>query len=116
MVRPKLSFNKKEDKATAVADFIKQNVSSISFVGRPPKNISKCTSIGISKMEVLDNDSSKWNIAGHLELEYKIDEDGTMEDTFSFACSCEITRGESDTPAISNLNTIHILQKVGSSI
>ena len=33
MVRPKLSFDKKEDKATAVEDFIRQNVSSISFVG-----------------------------------------------------------------------------------
>lgn len=113
MVRPKLSFDKKEDKVTAIADFIRQNVSSISFVGMMKDKDIMSAKADLGTIEITETDYSLWNISGHISLKYEIDDNGgTLDCWFSFTSSCSIKRGEDNIPIVSDLDMINVTQKI----
>ena len=109
MVRPKLSFDKKEDRATAIADFIRENVSSIEFVGEMRgKRVQSAKDVFVTASRT-EEDGTHWNICGEMSLEYVVDEyGGTLGQLFSFAGSCRMERGKDDVPVVSDFKLIRI--------
>lgn len=110
MVRPKLSFDKKEDRATAIADFIRENVSSIKFVSEMRgKEVLSATNVFVTNISEMGDDSTHWNVSGRMFLKYVGNEEGMILDQqFRFTCSCKVERGKDDVPVVSDLKTIMV--------
>lgn len=110
MVRPKLSFDRKEDRVTAIADFIRNNVSSIEFVSEMRgKDVLSATNVSVTNMSEMDDNSTCWNIDGRMFLKYVSNEEGMiLGQQFRFTCSCKVERGKDDVPVVSDLKTIMV--------
>lgn len=109
MVRPKLSFDRKEDRVTAIADFIRENVSSIEFVGEMrERDVQSAKDVFVTASRT-EEGGTHWNINGEMSLKYGYDEYGsTLGQRFSFAGSCRMERGNGDVPVVSDLKLIRI--------
>ncbi len=107
MVQPKLSFDVDGDKAAIVA-YVRNNVSSISFMGKMTGVKVKSANIEIGTVCLFPSDNQHWDVKGHARLEYQKG-DGYLTQTFLFSCDCQLSKGEKGEPKVSNLTSIQVI-------
>ena len=106
MVQRKLSFDVNDDKVTAIATYVRKNVSSISFKGKMSGVKVRSANIEIGTVTLFPSDNQHWDIRGHAHLEYQKG-DGYLTQTFLFSSDCQLSKGENGEPIVSNL--IHLI-------
>lgn len=107
MVQPKLSFDVDEDKIAAIATYVRNHVSSITFMGRMEGVEVKSATMEIGTVSLSPTDKSCWSIKGHARLEYKKGE-GILTQTFLCSFDCQLSRGMDGEPIVSNLTSVQI--------
>ena len=83
MVQRKLSFDVNDDKVTAIATYVRKNVSSISFKGKMSGVKVRSANIEIGTVTLFPSDNQHWDIRGHAHLEFK-KEMATLHKLFCF--------------------------------
>lgn len=106
MVKRKLSFDVDEDKIAAIAAYVRNNVSTISFMGKMAGVEVRSAKIEIGTT-LFPSDNQHWDIKGHACLEYQKG-DGYLTQTFLFSSDCQLSKGENGEPIVSNLTSIQI--------
>lgn len=107
MVQRKLLFDVDNDKVTAIAAYVRNNVSSISFMGKMEEVKVRSAKIEIGTVTPSPSDNQHWGIKGHACLEYQKG-DGYLTQTFLFSSDCQLSKGENGEPIVSNLTSIQI--------
>lgn len=83
MVQRKLSFDVNDDKIAAIAAYVRNNVSSISFEGKMSGVKVRSAKIEIGPVTPFPSDNQHWSIKGHAHLEYQ-KEMATLHKPFCF--------------------------------
>lgn len=107
MVQRKLSFDVDDDKVTAIATYVRENVSSISFMGKMAGVEVRSAKIEIGTVTPSPSDNQHWGIKGYACLEYQKG-DGYLTQTFLFSSDCQLIKGENGEPIVRNLTSIQI--------
>ena len=107
MVQRKLSFDVNDDKVTAIATYVRKNVSSISFKGKMSGVKVRSANIEIGTVTLFPSDNQHWDIRGHAHLEYQ-KVYCYLTQTFLFSSDCQLSKGENGEPIVSNLTSIQI--------
>ena len=107
MVQRKLSFDVDDDKVAAIATYVRNNVSSISFMGKMAGVKVRSAKIEIGTVTPSPSDNQHWDIKGHAHLEYQKGDD-YLTQTFLFSSDCQLSKGENGEPIVSNLRSIQI--------
>lgn len=107
MVQRKLSFDVNDDKVTAIAAYVRNHVSSITFMGRMEGGEVRNAKIEVGTVTPSPSDNQHWSIKGHACLEYQKG-DGYLTQTFLFSSDCQLSKGENGEPIVSNLTSIQI--------
>lgn len=107
MVQRKLSFDVDEDKIAAIAAYVRNNVSSITFMGRMEGVEIKSATMEIGSVSLSPTDKSCWGIKGHARLEYQKGE-GILIQTFLCSFDCQLNRGKNGEPVVSNLTSVQV--------
>ena len=107
MVQRKLSFDVNDDKVTAIATYVRKNVSSISFKGKMSGVKVRSANIEIGTVTLFPSDNQHWDIRGHAHLEYQKGDD-YLTQTFLFSSDCQLSKGKNGEPIVSNLRSIQI--------
>ena len=107
MVQRKLSFDIDDDKVTAIAAYVRNNVSSISFEGKMSGVKVRSAKIEIGPVTPFPSDNQHWSIKGHAHLEYQKGDD-YLTQTFLFSSDCQLSKGKNGEPIVSNLRSIQI--------
>ena len=107
MVQRKLSFDVNDDKVTAIAAYVRNNISSISFEGKMSGVKVRSAKIEIGPVTPFPSDNQHWSIKGHACLEYQKG-DSYLTQTFLFSSDCQLSKGENGEPIVSNLRSIQI--------
>ena len=71
MVQRKLLFDVDNDKVTAIAAYVRNNVSSISFMVKMEGVKVRSAKIEIGTVTPSPSDNQHWGIKGHACLEYQ---------------------------------------------
>lgn len=108
MVQRKLSFDVDDDKIAAITAYVRNNVSSISFIGKMAGVKVRSAKIEIETVTPFPSDSQHWGIKGYACLEYQKG-DGYLTQTFLFSSDCQLSKGENGEPIVSNLTSIQII-------
>lgn len=106
MARPKLSYDVKADKETAICDYIRKNVGSIKFL-RFPYEVVKTTKVEIGSLKKPMDLNESYTVTGNISIEYRIS-GGVMTKHCPFAYDCTISRNEDNEPVVSNLASISV--------
>lgn len=107
MVKRKLSFDVDEDKIAAIATYVRNNVSSISFMGKMAGVKVRNAKIEVGTVTPFPSDNQHWSIKGHACLEYQKG-DGYLTQTFLFSSDCQLIKREDGEPIVRNLTSIQI--------
>lgn len=107
MVQRKLSFDVNDDKVIAIAAYVRNHVSSITFMGRMEGVEVRNAKIEVGTVTPSPSDNQHWSIKGHACLEYQKG-DGYLTQTFLFSSDCQLRKGENGEPIVSNLTSIQI--------
>ena len=107
MVQRKLLFDVDDDKIAAITAYVRNNVSSISFMGKMSGVKVRSAKIEIGTVTLFPSDNQHWSIKGHAHLEYQKG-DGYLTQTFLFSSDCQLSKGENGEPIVSNLRSIQI--------
>ena len=112
MVRPKLSFDKEEDRIEAVRSFIRRNVASIDFIGVMRGMHVVSIKVGFAAFPKPIEGCAFWNIEGTASIQYALEGNvATLEKDFDFSCGCNIVRGEDDAPVVTDLKQVIVSNK-----
>lgn len=107
MIQRKLSFDVDDDKVAAIATYVRNNVSSISFMGKMAGVKVRNAKIEVGTVTPFPSDNQHWDIKGHAHLEYQKGDD-YLTQTFLFSSDCQLSKGENGEPIVSNLTSIQI--------
>ena len=107
MVQRKLSFDVDDDKIAAITAYVRNNISSISFIGKMAGVKVISAKIEGGTVTPFPSDNQHWSIKGHACLEYQKG-DGYLTQTFLFSSDCQLSKGENGEPIVSNLTSIQI--------
>ena len=107
MVQRKLLFDVDDDKVTARAAEVRNNISSISFEGKMSGVKVRSAKIEIGPVTPFPSDNQHWSIKGHAHLEYQKG-DGYLTQTFLFSSDCQLSKGANGETIVSNLTSIQI--------
>lgn len=83
MVQRKLSFDVDDEKIAAITAYVRNNVSSISFIGKMAGVKVRSAKIEIGTVTPSPSDNQHWDIKGHACLEYQ-KEMATLHKPFCF--------------------------------
>ena len=107
MVKRKLSFDVDEDKIAAIAAYVCNHVSSITFIGKNGRVEIKSATMDNGTVRLSPTDKTCWSVKGHVRLEYEKG-DGFLTQTFLCSSDCQLNKGKNEEPVVSNLTCVQI--------
>lgn len=107
MVQRKLSFDVDDDKVAAIAAYVHNHVSSITFMGRMEGVEIKSATMEIGTVSLSPTDKLHWGVNGQVQLEYQKGE-GILTQTFLCFFDCRLSGGKDGELIVSNLTSLQI--------